>query len=784
MLGRIGGAGEWARAIAGLPVEGPLPERVVLVPRERVAHALRRALIEMGRPELLIGTRFMGPLAAAEEVLGEAGSSLHGGEEGLRTLRLRRLFREGLPLSSFDLAQLRGRAGWDAAFASTITELEAAGHRPETLPDEAPFGDLALLWRTLDDAAGESATRPRLFAEAAAILERDPSRWPFGGPVLAAVTGLEEATHARFVRAIPGVRLALHTARPRRHLYVERVRAAYGDELAEVAEREADGDATRWPHIPGSEATPARSEAPRRGVSRGVPPRGGLRVGVGGSDETKGSEATPARSEAPRRGVSRGVPPRGGLRVGVGGSDETNQTTPAAATRGSPREIDLLHRYFLAAPDQLAHPDRPRSAGPDGSVHLEEHSGVDEEIEAAATWVTREVLEHGTPLEDIAILVPTADPWLALVTQRLRQIPWPGEGDLPVCVAEGLPFASTDAGTRVLTVLRALEGYLDAGSMERLLPLLKTTDDAPRMDPGDALELAWSLGTAGGSRAHPEQASVWADRARAHRAALAEALAADDAEPDDGDAGRARDRRSLARRAALLESLEPALDALVEVARKLVGDAPLPEVWKAVKAFLETHVKLRVQGPPAPTLMHDALAPLLASPLAASVTGEDALAAIVDAVGSLRVRPVRYGTPAVYVGTVAGAGGLSFRAVRTIGLCEGALPSVPQEDPVLPDSARAKLGPATPTSAHRVIGQLHALSRAVAQTTERLVLSAPRLSPERTQREPSSVLLEAGVALARPGPDGTRPPVPKRKVLARDYLAPARAALADFERAH
>ncbi len=40
--------------------------------------------------------------------------------------------------------------------------------------------------------------------------------------------------------------------------------------------------------------------------------------------------------------------------------------------------------------------------------------------------------------------------------------------------------------------------------------------------------------------------------------------------------------------------------------------------------------------------------------------------------------------PAVYVGTVAGTVGLEFEAVRVIGLCEGVLPSVPREDPVVP----------------------------------------------------------------------------------------------------
>src|SRR2546430_12494571 len=62
-----------AAALAGRPVRGPLPCRTVLVPRERVAHALRRDLIRGGRPDALAGTRFVPAPVAAVEVLPAAG---------------------------------------------------------------------------------------------------------------------------------------------------------------------------------------------------------------------------------------------------------------------------------------------------------------------------------------------------------------------------------------------------------------------------------------------------------------------------------------------------------------------------------------------------------------------------------------------------------------------------------------------------------------------------------------------------------------------------------------
>src|SRR3972149_5188866 len=106
-------ARDWAGGIAGLPVDGPLPCRTVLVPRERVAHALRRELLRAGLGHALAGTRFVTPLAAAVEVLQSADVVGAPGEEGLRPARLLALFRQGLALSHFPPDLLRSRPGWD-----------------------------------------------------------------------------------------------------------------------------------------------------------------------------------------------------------------------------------------------------------------------------------------------------------------------------------------------------------------------------------------------------------------------------------------------------------------------------------------------------------------------------------------------------------------------------------------------------------------------------------------------------------------------------------------------
>lgn len=147
-------------------------------------------------------------------------------------------------------------------------------------------------------------------------------------------------------------------------------------------------------------------------------------------------------------------------------------------------------------------------------------------------------------------------------------------------------------------------------------------------------------------------------------------------------------------------------------------------------------------------VLDERLAPLAAG-VGVALVGDAALAAIEDAILTTRASSERFGEPAVYVGTVAGAAGLSFAAVRIIGLAEGHVPSVPREDPVLPDVLRAALSPALATAADRVLGALHALDIVVRNATVRVALSAPRVDVERSLREPSFVMLEAAAALGR-----------------------------------
>ena len=677
---------DWALAIASLPAEGALPVRSAIVPAERHAHALRRALVRSGRAGALAGTRFVGPATLALEVLARAGRDLSPGEGSLRPARLLALFEKDLPFEYFRLDLVRETPGWADAFAGAIGDLEAAGLRPDDLPaTSAQWRDLVLLWRRLDLAAATSATAARIYGEAAAVLESGAH--PPLGPVLAAVTGEETAAQARFLRALPGVTIALVVARPVRDRHLDRVGALYGPDA--------------------------------RAALAGAP-------------------------------------------------------LPA----GAATEREVLARYLFASPEVLAGP-RERSRGPDGTVFLEEHSGVEGEVEAAAEWVAREVQEHGTPLEEIAVLFPVADPLSAMVAGRVGRLPF-GSGGLPVHAAGGLPAAGLAGGARALALVRALGAYLPAELLADVLPALRArSGDADHVGGDRARQIAFSLGTVGGNPARPEGALEWAPRTAAHVARLERELDRLRREPD----GEARSGSELEARLEALRAVEPAVRALVAVARLVVEDRPLAEVAPALLAFVEEWLL-----DPGATVR---VGPLLAGVVEAacrdavgqSLRGAQAIAVVEEGLAGLRLPTARFGEPAVYVGTLAGAAGLDFQAVRVIGLSEGSLPSAGREDSVLSDEMRREAGLAVAVSADRVLAQVHAFDRAVRGSGRSISLSAPRTDAERSEREPSSLFVEAGAALARTDPVESSV-IPGLASLERTAFGPARADAEAWRRAH
>ncbi len=683
-----------AAAVAALPAAGPLPARTVLVPSERHAHALRRAMVRSGHGAALAGTRFIGPVNAAGEVLRAGGVPFSPDEDRLRPARLVALFGEDLRLERFDLGLLRDTRGWDEAFAAAIGDLEAAGFSASDLPDTPEARDLALLWQRVAAEAGTSLSRARVYLEAAARLARDRRTWPFDGPALALATGHEDVAEARFLAAIPDLTLALRSVRPLPERFLHRVAALFGAEARAALER--------------------------------------------------GEEPAPPRTERDRIASFLFADP------GASGA--------AGRWRGS---------------EEGAEP-----------VDLEEHAGVEAELEATATWVARQVLEKRRPLEEIAVLVPVRDPLVQLVADRLSRLRIDG-APLPVHVAGGLPAVAEAAGARVLAVLNALALHLRADALAAVLPSLRL-DGAERnhLTHGEAMELAWGLGTVGGNAANPRGALEWSVRAKARLAELARAL--EHARTDEDSA--AREAWRLERTLGNLRAVRPALDALVDVARAVLEGASLAAIRDALAAFLERWLLAPGDGARVWRGLLESMATACAGPLGEELAGEAALEVVQEHLLALRVRRGRFGEPAVYVGTVQGAVGLDFDAVRVVGLCEGALPSRPTEDPVLPDDVRRRLEEAVPDrvlprAEDRVAAQLQGLVAAVRSARDAVALSAPRVDRARTEREPASLFVDAAIALGRPPADGSQPEaVPGTAALGRDYFRPAHDRRADFRR--
>ena len=426
-------------------------------------------------------------------------------------------------------------------------------------------------------------------------------------------------------------------------------------------------------------------------------------------------------------------------------------------------ERDLLAQFLFARPDLLTNPSRPRSDGEDGTVQIEEHSGVEEELDAAVAWVIGEVGERATPFEQIATIVPRLDPYAGMLVGRLA-----GVCDDAVHVVGGLPAIETSAGARVATVLRALSGYLHVDVLADVLPILKLTDDV-HLSRRDAITALYELGTAGGSAAHPEGALTWAARNAKRQEALA-AVIANARKDEDAE----RHLRDVTQSLKHLKAIGPALDALDRVAHLLIEQSSLTELWTALGELLRGHVRVGVEGTRILFALDEALAPLIDAEI---LSGEAALKAVIAALNSIRLTVGRFGDARITVVALADAVGLSFRSVRVMGLAEGSVPSNVREDPALPDSLRSALGVHLPLAESRALSQLHALHRVVTATAERIVLSAPRMDGDGRYREPSGVLLEAAAAVGRPPLGRTHGAIPDAKLMRRTSFEPSRHRL-------
>ena len=315
------------------------------------------------------------------------------------------------------------------------------------------------------------------------------------------------------------------------------------------------------------------------------------------------------------------------------GAEAAAKLQGAQAPRGEKTERDLLASYLFEPPIILADPNRPRSSGPDGTVDLEEHMGLDAELEATADWVARQVA-NGIPLEEIAVLAPTTDPFVGLIADRLERLPW-HEAIFPVHVANGLPLTHFASGARILAVLRALRGQLATDLLADLLPALRLSEERrPHLSRGAAMDLLSSLGTAGGNPAKPADALEWSTRAKDRLGELDKLIAVSEAAAKaNGEVDFTIRRKK--RLFADLKGITPALSDLIEISRSVIQNAPLSSLWPMLQEFFERW--LLQPGNVRHFVLSDRLESLANDRTCGSLTGDDALKVIEDVILATRV---------------------------------------------------------------------------------------------------------------------------------------------------
>ena len=412
------------------------------------------------------------------------------------------------------------------------------------------------------------------------------------------------------------------------------------------------------------------------------------------------------------------------------------------ATRASTAAPLAAPGTALARLQESLFGEPPAAPAPaDDSVRIVTYAGVHEEVEAAVGWVVEQIVVHERALGEIALLAPRAEVYASLLRARLSALPL-GVDQAPLRVHAEVPPPLDERadGLRLLQVLRALREGLSRDALAPLLPSLRgATEGRYVRGLSRAWELLNAVAVTGGERANLRAGRVWPEAWESAVLRLEHPLLASGALEER----EVQQRRELQ---ADLASLVPAIEALTDVLRHVVNGEPLSMVWMCLAAFAQRHLRLAVEVPTASALLDDAVS-IFEGQEECEPVGVAALGFLIEALSARGVQRVRFGEPAIYVGTLAGVRGLAFHAVRVLGLVEGALPTSSREDPVLPDAARGALSPWLPTSRTRAHRQLAAFDDAVRATRAQLVLSAPRASSEGSTRPPAAVLLDVVRAL-------------------------------------
>lgn len=410
-------------------------------------------------------------------------------------------------------------------------------------------------------------------------------------------------------------------------------------------------------------------------------------------------------------------------------------TTVIAGATGDPEAdagvVTTLARLGLGP---VALPDVPPPVEA-GRTVITTTSDADDEVRAAVRAVAA-AAHAGTPLDRMALLHPSPDPYARLLHEHLAAAGIPRNGTAPV------PLSARVAGRTLLGLFDlADDGWSRAAVMAWLAtgPLLHQG----RPTPTSRWErLSREAGVVGGRAHWDERLAAWADE----REAEALAVAGGDAPRVDRLRARAEDARAL--RAFALE----VVDGVARAAER-------PRPWSE-HARWGRRLLARLLGPPARRDGWPADERRAAERIEVALDRLGALDAVEGPVPLAVARRTlaveleadagrvgRFGA-GVLVGPLAMGLGLDLDLVVVLGGAEGLLPATPGDDSLLPDRERRAVGGALALR-QGAVGRQHRHLLATLAGARAQVLTVPRGDLRRSgERVPSRWVLDVASALA------------------------------------
>ncbi len=324
--------------------------------------------------------------------------------------------------------------------------------------------------------------------------------------------------------------------------------------------------------------------------------------------------------------------------------------------------------------------------------------------------LVRDTAAAGTPFNEIAILSREPDSYAAHLASALER------AGVPAFFVAGVP--RVDPAARALGLLLALlDADLDRAQVMEFLTTAQVRYQELLGEDSEVSPARWDYLSA--------RAGIVAgiDRWRAGLRAARDLRAEQDAD--------ARDVRLYDELGRLVELLHTDLAAFPQ-------EGTWGELLAATRHLLDRWIQ---RGERTRERLERVLGPL--DRYAGRATRAELLGQVHELIRTQTYREGALADARVFVGSIAAARGLRFRAVFVPGLVERRFPVVVRPDPLLLDEERAALSLSLLTTEDVQEAERLLFAHAALAATERLVLSYPRLDSSGREQVPSSFLLRA-----------------------------------------